>query len=383
MQQNRTIIYLSGFLFSLPIALSAYINSSFISSFIGEKFVGIVYILGSIGSVAVLLLAPKVFEKIGGYRFLLSIVLLNAFSFLILTFTKNTGLIVAMFILGFSMNTLIFFSLDEILKIFSENSVMGKIRGSYMAISNSAWVVAQILSATILGGFSFRTIYLSGFFAMILFLILAFLKLKNIPDPSYDKITSLKYIKDFIKNRNFLIGYGISFLLQFFFCLMVIYTPIYLYNHIGLSWKEISLVFAVMLIPFVIIPFHLGKYSDKIGERKMLMLGFIIISISTISIFFISGKVLWIWAILLFVTRVGASIVEVMGDTYFFKHIKPENEEFVGVYRTASPLGYIIGPIVASVVLIFVPSFNFIYIVLGILMLSGIYLSSTIEKTDI
>ena len=92
---------------------------------------------------------------------------------------------------------------------------------------------------------------------------------------------------------------------------------------------------------------------------------------------------MWIWALVLFATRVGAASVEVATDTYFFKHIKPENEEFVGVYRSASPVAYILGPLFASIIFIFIPSFNFIYLILGAFMIYGIYLASTIRKNDI
>jgi MFS-type transporter involved in bile tolerance (Atg22 family) len=56
----------------------------------------------------------------------------------------------------------------------------------------------------------------------------------------------------------------------------------------------------------------LGKYSDKIGERKILMFGFFITSISTISLFFIQKPEIWIWAILLLATRIGAATIEVI-----------------------------------------------------------------------
>jgi MFS family permease len=138
-----------------------------------------------------------------------------------------------------------------------------------------------------------------------------------------------------------------------------------------------------MLLPFVLIEAPLGRYADKIGERKMLMIGFFITSISTISLFFIQKPEIWIWALVLFVTRVGAATIEVMSDSYFFKHIKPENEEFVGIYRSASPIAYITGPILALVVFIFLPQFNFIFPVLGAMMLFGVYLASTIRKADI
>lgn len=383
MENDRKIIYLVGFLFSLSVALVSYINSSFISLFVGEKFVGLVYILGSLGSILALTLAPKIFRKMGGYKFLLLIILFDAFSFLALSLVKNAWSVVLVFIFGFSMNTLIIFSLDEILKIFSKNWVIGKIRGIYLIVSNLAWILAQLLSGTILGGFSLRTIYFLGFFVMMLFFAISFLSLKNIPDPQYDKINSFKYIKEFFKNKNLFRAYGLSFLLQFFYCWMVVYTPIYLHTYLGFSWKEIGIMFAVMLLPFSIIPFHLGKYADKIGERKILISGFAIAALATLSLFFVQLHLVWLWALLLFTTRIGAATIEVMSDAYFFKHIKPENEEFVGVYRSASPVAYIIGPLIAFSIFIFVPSFNFIYLILGTLMLYGIYLSSTIRKDDI
>ena len=383
MKHNRKMIYLAGFLFSMPIALASYINSSFLSSFVGEKFVSIIYVLGSIGSILALLLAPKIFRKIGGYRFLLLVILLDAFSFLMLSIAENIWSAIAMFILGFSMNTLLIFSLDELLEIFSRNSATGKIRGIYLVVCNAAWVLVQLFSGTILGGFSYRTIYLISFSIMTLFLIISFLNLKNIPDPKYDKIKSFTFVSEFFKNKNLFRAYTLSFLLQFFYSWMVIYTPIYLYAYLGFSWQEIGIIFAIMLLPFVLIQFPLGKYSDKIGERKMLIFGFFVIALATLSLFFIREHSLWLWAMLLFATRIGAATIEVSVDAYFFKHIKPENEEFVGAYRSASPIAYIIGPFSAFIVFLFIPSFNFIYIILGTLMLAGIYLSSTIEKSDI
>jgi hypothetical protein len=383
MKHNRKIIYLAGFLFSIPIALASYINSSFISAFVSEKWVGIVYALGSVLSVAALILAPRIFRKAGGYKFLLIITLLDALSFWGLASVKSIWSVVLIFILGISLNTLMVFVLDELLKIFSNNTAMGGIRGAYLIICNLSWILGQITHATILGGFSFTSIYLVGFWVMMLFFIVSFFSLSKIPDPHYDEADALSSIKGFFANKDLVRAYGISFLLQFFYCWMVIYTPIYLYLHLGFSWKEISLIFAIMLLPFCIIPFQLGKYADKIGERKILMFGFMIAAFSTISLFFIHNRTIWIWTILLFSTRVGAATIEVMSDAYFFKHIRSENDEFIGVYRSASPISYILGPIAASLIFIFVPSFNFIYPILGSLMLYGIYLSSTIRKDDI
>ncbi len=383
MNHHRKIIYLIGFIFALSIALMSYINSSFISSFLNAKYVGAIYALGSITSILTLLIVNKIFRKIGSYKFLLTAMTLNVLSIFMLAYAKNVWQASILFILGFTFNILIFFCLDEFLKILTKDKAMGRIRGTYLTLTTSAWIIAQLVLGTVLGGFSFKIIYLTSFVVMTLALIVSYFYLQNTTDPTYDNMDTKKYLSLFLKNKNLLRSYVLSFLLQFFYCWMIIYTPIYLSIHLGFTWKEIGIIFAIMLIPFVIIPLPLGKHSDKIGERKMLMYGFTIISISTFSIFFMQTHVVWFWAIILFMTRIGAATIETMSDVYFLKHIKIENEEYLRVYRTAPPVAYIIGPLIAFIVFLFIPSFNFIYLILSTLMLYGIYLSSTIKKSDI
>ena len=383
MNKNRKIIYLAGFVFSLSLALISYINSSFISSFIDEKLVGTIYALASFVSIFALLLIPKIFRRIGAYKFLLWAIGLNALSILLFSLSKNALNAIVFFILIFTFNILIYSSLDELLKISSRDSATGKIRGSYLTFCNLAWIIAQLAFGTILGGFSLRMIYLVSFVMMLLFFVISHSYLSDIRDPKYDQTTTKKYILEFFRNKNLFRAYGISFLLQFFYAWMVIYTPIYLSIHLGFSWKEIGIIFAIMLLPFIILDIPLGKFSDKIGERKMLMFGFTIASLATLSLFFIQIHAVWIWALLLFITRIGAANIEVMSEAYFFKHIKPEEEQFIQVSRSSSPVAYILGPLLAFVVFIFIPSFNLIYTILGIIMLFGVYLSSTIKKSDI
>ena len=383
MKRDRKIIYLAGFLVSVPVALMSYINSSFLSTFIDPKLVGLVYISGSVFSLFLLFIAPKIFKSLGGYKFLLLMVGLDALSIISFAFSRSATAAICAFICTFALNVIVFFSLDELLKIFSKDSSTGEIRGAYLTLCNLSWVIAQLASATVFGNFSVRTIYVIAFLVMSAFFLLVYSQLKNIPDPKYDSLKSLNYVNDFLKHKNIVRAYMINFLLQFFYCWMVIYTPIYLYQYLGFSWKQIAMIFTIMLLPFVFVEFPLGKFSDKIGERKILMFGFFIASASTLSLFFIQSKEIWTWAILLFLTRLGAATIEVMSDSYFFKHIKPENEEFISIYRTANPLSYIIGPLLALLTFAFVPNFNFIFPILATLMLFGVYLASTIQKNDL
>jgi len=381
-QKLKNIFFL-GFLLSLHLAFISYINSSFLSVFSGEKNVSLIYILGSATSLFVLFFIPGILRKMGEYRFLLWSSGLSVFSLLLLATFKSSVIIIPVFIFYFTLNYLIIFALDELVQIFSKNSSMGKVRGLYLTIINLAWVIAQIISGETLSRFSFSASYFIAFTIMVVFFLAAFWSLKNLVDPKYDKVLAWESFKNFFANKNLARAYKINFLLQFFYVWMVIYTPIYLYAHLGFNWKEIATIFTIMLLPFVLIQFPLGKYSDKIGEKKMLILGFLVASIATLSLFFIKKSEVWIWAVALFTTRIGAAIIEIMSDVYFFKHITKENDEFIAIYRNTAPVSYVLAPFVAFIVFSFIPLFNFIFIILGTLMLYGVYLSSTIKRGDI
>ena len=148
-------IFSCGFLLSFHVALTAYVNSSFLSTFLAERNVGWMYVVGSLSSIAALLLIPKLLRKIGGYKFLLLSVGLNAICLLSLSIFKSASVILPIFLIYYVLNIVIVFSLDELLEIFSKNSKVGRVRGLYLAIMSSAWVIAQIVSAKVLANLSF------------------------------------------------------------------------------------------------------------------------------------------------------------------------------------------------------------------------------------
>ncbi len=375
-------IFLLGFLLSLHLAFTSYINSSFLSASFGENNVSLIYIWSSIISILALFFIPGMLRRLGGYRFLLFFSLLDTFCLFLLSNLKSSLNIIPVFIFYFTVNNLIIFALDELLQIFSKNSQLGRVRGLYLTLINLAWVIAQVVSGKAFLSSSFSALYSVAFFIMAAFFLVAFFSLKNLSDPKYDKALGLRSFRNFFRKTNLTRAYAINFLLQFFYVWMVIYTPIYLYAHLGFSWREISLIFTVMLLPFVLIQFPLGNYSDSIGERKMLMFGFAIAALATLSLFFIKSHDIWVWALLLFSTRIGAAVIEVMSDVYFFKHIERESDEYISVYRNTAPASYVLAPLTAFVIFPLIPSFNFIYLILGTFMLYGIYLASTIRKND-
>jgi len=375
MKHNRKIIYLAGFLFSIPVALTSYINSSFLENYISESYIGIIYIIASIITIFGLLKMPKILNNLGNrFTIFLSCSILFL-SLILLSFVNNIFIIIIAFISYFIFTNFIITSLDIFIEDFSKNSPVGKLRGFYLMIINSAWVLAQLISGSIIKKSSFQGIYLfSAFFLFLVSLIFIFF-LHNFKDPKYKKISILKTIRSFIHKKHISKIYLINLILKFFFAWMVIYTPIYLYQYIGFEWEEIGIIFGIMLIPFVILDFPLGKLSDKIGEKKILIFGFLIIIPFVLIIPFIREALLWVWALILFITRIGAATIEIMSESYFFKIVKEENIDEISFFRNTLPLSYIVAPLIAFPVLILIPSFEYLFFVLGIVLLIGFFIT--------
>ena len=143
----------------------------------------------------------------------------------------------------------------------------------------------------------------------------------------------------------------------------------------GLGWDKIGIIFSVMLVPFVILDFPLGKLSDKIGEKKMLIMGFSVVVLSVLAIPFVKESVIWIWALMLFLTRVGAATIEIMNESYFFKEINEENADEISFFRNAPSISYIIAPLIAFPILFLIPSFEYLFFILAMILLIGLLIS--------
>jgi len=379
-KKTLRILYATTFLFSIHMALTSYVNSSFLGTFINPKFVGLIYTITSILAILALFEMPRILKRFGNYRTISFFLFINIISLFLVSVINIKILIIPIFIIYLSTINLIIASIDIFVENYSVKKATGNIRGIFLTVLNSAWVIGQLAMGFFASKISYTALYGISFFFVIFVLLIMRSKLKKFEDPVYKKIPIKETIAKIFKNKYISKIYASNFLLQFFYVWMVIYTPIYLNQNMGFTWDKIGIIFTIMLLPFVILQLPLGRLSDKIGEKKLLNLGFILIIISTISLAFINNKSIFIWGIILFATRVGASIIEVMNESYFFKKITARDADVISFFRNASPTAYIIAPLIATPFLIFF-SFKFIFILLGLIMILGLYFSFTLKDT--
>ncbi|MBS3074797.1 MFS transporter, partial [Candidatus Pacearchaeota archaeon] len=170
-------------------------------------------------------------------------------------------------------------------------------------------------------------------------------------------------------------------MLRIFYAFMAIYLPIYMHEHIGFSWPEIGVIFTIMVLPFALFELPLGKLADKrYGEKEMLVLGFVITGVSTMFLSMDFGLSIALWALILFITRVGVSMIEIMSETYFFKKINAEDSEIISLFRMIGPASYALVPIIV-LLLFFVIDLRFMFVALGLLFIYTIKHVLVIEDT--
>lgn len=375
------ILYVANFFFAFHLFFVVYISSSFLNTYVEEGLMGLVWIIGSIFGVGALILISKILRVFGNYKIIITLTFLEFLIFLGLAFIQNVYAIVLLFILQLAVYPLILFNIDVFLETYTKDEgKTGGIRGMVLTIVNSALIIAPFLAGLVLTNGDYWKIYLISAIFLIPFLFFV-LKLKTFKDPDYLDTKVWQTWLSIKKNKNIYGTLMAQFMMRFFFSWMVIYLPVYLHNHIGFEWTEIGMMFAIMLLPFALLEYPAGKIADMwLGEKELLIAGFILIALFTIPLSLITAANFILWSTVLFMTRVGASFVEIMTESHFFKYVDGDDNDIISFFRITRPAAYVVGPVVASLSLIFL-DIQFIFLVLGVIMLYGIRYSLMLKDT--
>lgn len=94
----------------------------------------------------------------------------------------------------------------------------------------------------------------------------------------------------------------------------------------------------------------------------------------------IDEKSFWTWTIMLFISRIGASFVEISSESYFFKHVNQESTDIISFFRVMRPIAFIVAPIVATVSLQLIP-FQYLFIVFGTFAVIGTKYAMSLKDT--
>lgn len=365
----------ANFFLSLNLGLIAYIGSSFIAYVGGTTYVGLVYACAAAFTLSAVFLLPRAIRHYGVHLTTGIASLVLFFALVGLAQINAHPVILSLFIISYALGVILKLLLDLYVEHISQDSYTGRIRGLYLTTGNSAWIMAPFV-AGILVERSFAQVYAIAAVALIPTVFIILYRLPRFQEFTIhhsslgDTFSKLWHARRG-RQANVARALMLDFFLNLFYAVMVIYLPLLLHNDIGFSWGSIGLLFTIMLMPFVIVQYPLGRLADtQLGEKEIIIGALVIMSAACFAVSFAHTAPLLVWALILFMSRIGAASLEVMKESYLFKHINEHDALIVSISRNAMPFSYLIAPIGATIVLAFSSLFTLFAVLGGVLLLA-------------
>ena len=376
-------VFIASFFLSIHFGIILYVNSSLLDSFFKPNVVSLIFLLGAIANIFLFLFASKLIRLLGKRLLLFISLSFILASTLVLALSTDARLVATFFILYTGFLPLALFCLDIFLEELSSDTKTGEIRGLYLTLLSLGIALGPLLLSFITSiENDLRHVYLAGAHLLIVPILLAIFSFKSHAPKAhqpYHHSPKLPF-RAWWQNRDVRRVTLARFILEFFFTIMVIYVPIYLHTQIGFEWSELGIIFTVMLLPFILFEWPAGELADRLwGEKEIMSFGFFVTGMSLLVMPFL-GKVFLGWMAILFISRVGASLIEVMTESYFFKKVVATDTGLISIFRLSRSVATVFGTLVAALTLSLF-SFEKIFFVLAVVIFFGLKESLHIRDT--
>ncbi len=384
------------FFLSAQVSLTIYIDSSYLSETLShiknggildtpDRVVGILYTVASLMTLLALVFAPRILRILGNYVATLVLLILHTVLLFGLALSNHALLIVPMFILESALISLLYFNFDVFLERYSSDKETGRIRGLFLVIGSIAWFLPPFFAGKIVETHGYTFVYLLAGILIIPTILIIMRFFRHFDDMTYVDVPLFFAQEHSESHQRIKHILTLNFFMHVFYAIMIIYAPLYLIKEGGLSHEQFGLLLSLALTAFVVFPYFAGVLADSyIGEKELLVFGFLLMCGTTALLpLFVSGTITLVFlGVVLFVGRMGASIVEAMTETYFFKLIDGSNAGQIGYFRRSRPLAFIVAPAGASALLAFsVVTMEQLFYVLSGLMFSAALYSLSLQDT--
>jgi MFS family permease len=366
--------------YTISNSILGFVLSSYLSESLTPEKVSLVFLIPNLISCLIILFLGEFVKK----RSLFKITIINTtiiFFSLITQIPENKNIYfivipIIIYQIALMVGNILF---DYYIENYSTDDTTGDTKGKQWTIVNFMILLGPILSGVLINSFGFNiTFGISAIFLIGDFLILYKYFRKISVNINIDAISKIN-LKRIIKKPSITKMSVTNLILSFFYSWMTIYTPIYMNTVLNLSWDKIGLILGIILIPFVMIQYPAGQIADKfLGEKELLITGSIIMILSTISLFWAKDVV--VFTILLFMTRVGASLVEIMRDIHFYKNVSCKDLDMISFYKLQQPLGYAIGPLIGMIVLTYL-DMKYLFLILGLILSLFIFVNINLKDS--
>lgn len=377
------LVYFISTLFTFQSLLPAYSSSTYMERFTAAEMVGMIYAVAAFFAIILTFSLPRILRAIGNTATTLVFMVAMMISLIIIGLAPSATLVIIAFIAFNALYPQIYLTIDIYIEalIGDAEHDTGSKRGFVLALMSLAAFLAPLTLSYLVGeSEQIERVYFAS--AIIGFIFIAFVIafFRRFTDPVYETVKIRNLLSKTILTKDISTVMMAQFLLQFFFTWAIIYFPLYLSTVVNLSWEDIGLVIAAGLFAFVIFEYPIGLMADRHwGEKEMMAVGFVFLALTSASFVYLTEASVFTFMAVMFISRVGASLVEVTTESYFFKQVNGKDSNVISLFRLMRPLGNLLGALGGTLALVFFP-LPFIFVLLGLLMVCGTFI--TLRLTD-
>ena len=377
-------LLLLGLFYGLMVAPPGLYNAEFlVSRGFTVQTAGHMYIFASAIGILLLFILPAMLSRWGARTVLLRLTMLIGVGSLGLALFPSHSFTFVAFLFFMSVQIVVYSLLDFFLeaKVDGFEGVTGRVRGLYLALVNTAYLAGPFIAGLVITRLSFSYLYFFAALMSACFLILIHHVTRGFKDARYPRITLGYIMRSIFKNRTVAAILGINFLLQLRYAVIVVYLAVYLHQILGFSIGTIGLMVSIANIPFIVLQFPLGALGDRwLGEKELLVVGFIMTCTGGFLLAFTPTTSVPLMTAILMLMFTGAAIIEIMSESYFFKHVKSKDDAHIVAFRMLIPAAYIAAPLLAGAVMLVLPM-NYNFAAVAAICLLGIPLALSLKDT--
>lgn len=366
----RSILTIGNFFAIAHFFLIVYLVAPYLATFMPDSAAGLVVSCGAIITLTVFCFMAGLVRTHGSRRLAIFFAFVELFALAWLAVDPTPIAATVLVALALATTPLMTYQLDLLLEatIAREGST-GRIRTLFLTAGNSALVISPLIAGIILAsGDSYWRVFALAAATLIPFiLIMLFCRLPEGTHP--DSRSVLQAWVRLIKDKDMRSTLMAHATLQFFYHIAPLYIPLYLHTVLGIPWDQLGWMFALMLLPFVLLEYPAGWLADKkIGDKELLLAGFILMGTSFGALAFVTKDTMILTIVILLVlNRAGAALVEAMSEGHFFRRVSESDASTVTVFRMMRPSAALVAPIICSLILA-VASYGALFVISGIMI---------------
>lgn len=366
----RSLLTLGNFVSSGHFFLILYIITPYLATLVPEGTAALAVSLGAIITLATFPFIPRLVRKHGSRKLAIIFSTLEAFVLLWLALEPTALLAVILVALAVATSPLIAYQLDLLLEAVTENEEeTGRVRTTFLVAGSVALVSAPLVVGFLLDSTDeYWKVFTIAALSLIPFIgLMGLSRFPEVKHPTGKQLwlTCLCLLNNH-DARAVLVA---NFVLQFFFHIAPLYIPLYLHTALGWEWSELGWVFALMVLPFLVVEYPVGWLADKKwGDKELMAVGFTITGLSFATLTLVTASTtLAVIATILVMSRIGAAMAEATVEGHFFRRVNETDENSVVVFRMARPLGALTAPIIGTLLLVS-GSYGILFITTGLLI---------------